>query len=186
MSGIHVMIDLETWGTAPGSALRAIGACVFSPYSEPEDPRLRFYRNITRGSCELRGLTVDPDTVAWWATQPEAARAALEFNQVPLVLAIEAFHRWFAEVDGRYVWCHGAGFDAVLWQAAAQACNIAVLWKYSNIRDTRTCFHLARLNPRTVPRTSTAHHALDDALHQAACVALAYHRLGVRPAGTDY
>jgi hypothetical protein len=28
---IHVMLDLETWGTEPGCDLRSIGACVFDP-----------------------------------------------------------------------------------------------------------------------------------------------------------
>lgn len=31
MSVTHVMLDLETWGTAPGCDIRSIGACVFDP-----------------------------------------------------------------------------------------------------------------------------------------------------------
>lgn len=31
MTTIHIMIDLETWGTEPGSDIRSIGACVFDP-----------------------------------------------------------------------------------------------------------------------------------------------------------
>lgn len=31
---IHVMLDLETWGTAPGHDLRSIGACVFDPLAD--------------------------------------------------------------------------------------------------------------------------------------------------------
>ena len=29
-----VMLDLETWGTRPGCAIRSIGACVFNPNGE--------------------------------------------------------------------------------------------------------------------------------------------------------
>lgn len=58
-----VMLDLETWGTAPGSALRSIGACTFIP-ATGETPQT-FYRNITRASCEAVGLAVDPETVKW-------------------------------------------------------------------------------------------------------------------------
>jgi hypothetical protein len=183
---VHVMLDLESWGTAPGSALRAIGACVFSPYCQAVDPRLKFYRNIARASCEQRGLTVDPQTEEWWHQQSAEAKHALELDQVPLILVIEAFHRWFEAVDGTYIWSHGAGFDVVLWECAARACNITAPWKYWNVRDTRTAFHLARINPKAVERTSTAHHALDDARHQAACVTLAYAKLGIPPAGAAF
>lgn len=30
---IHIMLDLETWGTRPGCEIRSIGACVFDPVS---------------------------------------------------------------------------------------------------------------------------------------------------------
>lgn len=33
MTQIHIMLDLETWGTTPGSDIRSIGACVFDPVS---------------------------------------------------------------------------------------------------------------------------------------------------------
>lgn len=31
MNALHIMVDLETWGTTPGSDIRSIGACVFDP-----------------------------------------------------------------------------------------------------------------------------------------------------------
>lgn len=33
MTAIHIMLDLETWGTRPGNDIRSIGACVFDPIS---------------------------------------------------------------------------------------------------------------------------------------------------------
>ena len=33
----NVMLDLETWGTAPGSALRSIGAVMFDPHERREE-----------------------------------------------------------------------------------------------------------------------------------------------------
>lgn len=32
MTAIHIMLDLETWGTRPGCDIRSIGACVFDPH----------------------------------------------------------------------------------------------------------------------------------------------------------
>jgi hypothetical protein len=69
MGGVHVMLDLETWGTSPGSALRSVGAVTFSPYGEPGFTEAAFYANIDRHSCVLAGMTIDPAIVDWWSRQ---------------------------------------------------------------------------------------------------------------------
>ena len=53
-----VMLDLETWGTMPGSALRSIGAITFDPYGNDGFVEASFYRNIDHVSCERAGLKV--------------------------------------------------------------------------------------------------------------------------------
>lgn len=72
---MDVMIDLETLGTAPGSAIVAIGAVAFDPASRelgaPATCR------ITAASCQHFGLTIDADTVEWWLKQSDAARSEL-------------------------------------------------------------------------------------------------------------
>ena len=55
---VHVMLDLESWGTLPGSALRSIGATTFSPYGDCHTEKT-FYANIDRESCECAGLVVN-------------------------------------------------------------------------------------------------------------------------------
>lgn len=179
---IHVMLDLETWGTSPGSALRSIGAVTFSPYGHEYFPERTFYANIDRGSCEAVGLKVDPKTVEWWSQQSREAADALAKEQRVLHDAVMAFNEWWRDVDGTYVWSNGANFDEVLWRSACQAVGRDVPWKYWNVRDTRTCWHLARLNPKTIPRAGIAHDALADARHQALCVTKAYAALNVKEA----
>jgi hypothetical protein len=178
---IHVMIDLETWGTAPGSALRSIGAVTFDPYGEPHQEK-SFYANIDRASCEKVGLTVDPETVAWWSRQSREAEDALVREPQALLDVAKAFGTWWRDNGATYVWSNGANFDEVLWRIAAAAVTYSVPWKYWNVRDTRTCWHLARLNPKTIPQAGVAHNALADARHQALCVTRAYAILGVKPA----
>lgn len=34
---MHIMLDLETWGTEPGCDIRSIGACVFAPHTRRSD-----------------------------------------------------------------------------------------------------------------------------------------------------
>lgn len=172
---MHVMLDLETWGTRPGSALRSIGAVLFDLDMKNVDGT--FYRNINKDSCVINGLTVDPDTVAWWGRQSPAASAALEKDQKLLIEVVREFHDWFREVRGRYIWCQGGNFDEPLWTAAARAVDQAIPWKFWDVRCTRTIYAIADFDQRSVPRAGTAHNALDDAAHQARCVQLAWAKL---------
>lgn len=177
---VHIMLDLETWGTLPGSALRSIGAVTFSPYGEPHAEQT-FYANIDRASCEAVGLVVNQDTADWWAGQPYQAQLRLEENQRPLRDVVHDFALWWLSVLGTYVWSNGANFDEVLWRMAAERVDHGTPWKYWNVRDTRTCWHLARVNPKNVPFEGVQHDAIADARHQARCVTQAYARLGIMP-----
>jgi hypothetical protein len=178
---VHVMLDLETWGTLPGSALRSIGAVTFSPYGEPHDEKT-FYANIDRASCEAAGLLIELDTVAWWLNQSAAAQARLNDNCRSLREVALEFAVWWRQIGATYVWSNGANFDEVLWRVACRRLGLDVPWKYCNVRDTRTCWHLARLNHKAVPFEGTEHDAIADARHQAKCVMQAYAKLSVKPA----
>jgi hypothetical protein len=112
----HVMFDLETFGTKPGSVLRSIGAAVFD--LDTGDVFSTFYKNIDRASCEAIGLTVDPATEAWWSQQSQEARDALLTNPRHFGEVATTFHTWFRENGGVQIWCQGANFDSVLWEAA--------------------------------------------------------------------
>lgn len=177
---VHVMIDLETWGTAPGSALRSIGAVTFSPYGEAHQEQT-FYSNIDRESCELVGLKIDPGTESWWRGQSIEAQDRLLDNCRDLRDVMRDFAKWWTGVGGTYVWSNGANFDEVLWRVAAECFSYGAPWKYWNVRDTRTCWHLARINPKSVKFEGTQHDAIADARHQAKCVTSAYEALGITP-----
>lgn len=185
MAETHIMVDLETWGTAPGSDLRSIGAVVFDPHAGTIGPK--FYCNIRGG--EDFGLVRDPDTVAWWADQSEAARAVLEKDQEHIADALVYFdHWWFAQQGGkatrdRYArfWANGSHFDFVLLEAAFRAVFNAdgsepyeelMPWSYRSPRDCKTAWDMA--GGVDLPFVGTEHYALDDAIHQARCVIEAY------------
>ncbi len=159
----HIMFDLETFGTAPGSVLRSIGAAVFNP--QTGETGETFYRNIDRQSCEDLGLKIDPRTEKWWSEQAKEAQDALLQNCVPMRDVVMDFHKWFQSVRGEQIWCQGANFDSVLWQSVADVCGSFVPWKFWNVRDTRTVYEVAGFDPRTLPREGTYHNALDDSLY---------------------
>lgn len=176
----HVMVDIETLGTAPGSVILSIGACVF----DSEGTTHEFEAVIDPRDAVKYGLTIDPDTVCWWAGQSEEARRAVFLPKddpklFPLSEALWRFSEWFrsAWVNGQQVWCHGATFDVPLLDAAYRACGLAAPWGYNQARCTRTLYELADVWP---DRTRGVHHnALNDAKVQAQAAIEAHRQLGL-------
>lgn len=172
---MNVMMDLETWGTAPGAALRSIGAVFFDPYGTTTGEE--FYLNISEDSCLRLGLHKDPDTVLWWQNQSKEARQSLLHDPVPVEEVVIAFHEWFRKNKGMWIWSQGASFDVVLWEEVGRRLRNPAPWKFWDVRDTRTAYEMGRFDPRSIKRRGTYHNALDDAKHQAACVQAAYRRI---------
>lgn len=178
----HIMLDLETMGTRPGSALVALGACAFDPNGELGEAPPRFYKTISLASCQAAGLRVDAGTVMWWLQQEAAPRAALAKDPRPVGQVLKEFAEWFEQEQGVHLWGHGASFDPVLVESAMWACGLQCPWKFYNFRDTRTLFALADAKGLgwMPERAGTHHNALDDALHQARAVQAALKYLGLK------
>jgi hypothetical protein len=171
----NVMLDLETFGTRPGAALRSIGAVMFDPNSG--EIGTEFYANISDASCREAGLHVDPETVKWWAKQNQRAQDALLIKQRTLTEVALEFEAWWRKNRAVFVWSHGANFDEPIWSAAMYAIGRKVPWKYWDARCTRTVYDVTGFDPRSVRRAGTYHNALDDARHQAVCVQRAYAKI---------
>lgn len=163
----HVMLDLETLGIQPGSAVVQIGAVDFDLNGNMGEG---FNANISPRSCGEAGLTFDPDTICWWMGQPDAARSSVFTKAAPSLRAgIGRFNDWMNHVNGSIVWGNGAGFDNVLLSCAYHKLGMTRPWHYRNDRDMRTLTSLAKLMSIDVPwqRVGTLHVALDDAKTQA-------------------
>lgn len=186
MNTTHIMVDLETWGTTPGSDIRSIGAVVFDPitgtlgdefYVAVENPAGR-WRNgefDTTLNGRMYPLTRDPSTVQWWSEQSDAAQAAFG-NRVDLKLGLARFSDWWADKPSEATfWAHGPHFDEAILAACYRATGLPVPWHYRAPRDTRTIYEAA--GGVDLPFEGTEHNALDDAKHQARCVIEAYRRL---------
>lgn len=166
----HVMLDLETFGTKPGVILRSIGAVEFEL-----DGTLgkKIYANIDRASCEAAGLVADPRTEQWWSEQSKASQEALLVDPKPLKDVVTSFASWFGKQGAVCVWGHGAAFDPVIFEAAANAVGVEVPWKFWNVRDTRTVFDLFGFDTSGSKRDGVYHNALDDAVFQTKCLCAA-------------
>lgn len=172
------MLDLETFGKTPGCAIRSVGAVMFDPTSEKLGEE--FYANVTRESCEERGLTADADTVKWWDSQSDEARSVLDENQRTLGDVLVSFRKFWIGAGAVRVWSQGANFDQPIIEEAMRRLAVGVPWKFWDSRCTRTAYGMAGLATWDMPKNrGVAHYALDDARHQARCVQLAYRRLKI-------
>lgn len=169
-SETHIMVDLETLGTEPGSVILSIGAVHFCHGEILHS----FQATVTPESCVALGLKADPGTMMWWLKQSDAARQALLDGQqgaAAIVAVLDDFKRWLAQrAEGDWgrvkLWSNGASFDGVLLAAAYRMAGLQTPWKYSGERCYRT---VKALHPEVeeTAREGTHHDALADATHQA-------------------
>lgn len=166
----HVMIDLETLGTQPGSVILSIGAVLFDPAkSVSECLGAEFYCVVNRQSCEAAKLEVSQDTLDWWTKQSDEARKVLNESLGESSTAIGMALTQLAEFipEGAKVWSNGANFDQPLLDVAYNRCGVALPWKYWNSRCYRTIVALHSGEKAIRPPTVCAHNALEDAKWQA-------------------
>lgn len=158
----HCMLDLETWGTAPGSALRSIGAVMFELDGQIGP---KCYANIATAPQEGK-LDFDQKTIDWWNDQRDEAKGLLEGDQRHPAEVIDMFHQGFIANGGRYLWGNGANFDPVLWESFCRAFDQKVPWGFWNVRCCRTWCAAHDFNAKSVSFVGVKHYALDDCLHQ--------------------
>ena len=152
------MIDIEGLGTGPDAAILTIAAQSFDPFGTGHYDR-HYYARITLESQENR--RIQDDTLAWWATQPEAqAEAFADDNRIPLDQALDELYRLAWQHD--YIWAQGPTYDINILEHAYKSYNKTQPWQFYRIRDSRTVLSLWPGRP--VPPTS--HHALEDTRKQ--------------------
>ena len=157
----QIMLDLETLGNGPKSAIIAIGAVKFSPAGGGMHD---FYCTIDPEDAVREGLKMDAGTVMWWMQQSEQARKAFTNPGLSLRSALQAFREWYGSKETP-VWGNGASFDNVILGNAYKAIGESQPWKFWNDRCYRT---VKSMYPHIkLKRVGTYHNALDDAKSQA-------------------
>jgi hypothetical protein len=183
----HLMIDIETLGTQPGSVIASIGAVFFDPATGEQGAEFEMLISVEK-SKEM-GFISDASTESWWSNQSAAAQEQLKGTLSPDYVLGE-FHKFVlshCERDKVKVWGNGASFDPVLIEAAFHKVNeyvgfvVEPPFKYWNIRDVRTIVDLGReigFDPKKqMPFDGVPHSALADAKHQAKYVSAIWGRL---------
>lgn len=178
---LHVMLDLETMGVTPGSAVLSIGACRFE-LGESLNPYPTFYRAINLETCLLRGLRIEADTVKWWVQQSTDAKAVFsDPESVDLALALDAFTEWWGDRPD-CIWGNSISFDGGILGAAYRACGLTPPWAFHRERCYRTIMALPGVKEATasVKNIGVAHNALDDAVNQAYKLRAAWNHLQLK------
>jgi hypothetical protein len=170
---VHIMVDIETLGTRPGAVVLS---AAFVRFTDEAHMTL----NLSIPDQEALGLEKDESTCAWWRDQEAkhpGAWAAATSNPMSLSIALSYIGKWLdwaCQGDEMQLWCHGATFDAPLLGEIYRRAGIRCPWNFWSIRDTRTLYDLALINPKdyAIP---PPHIALNDAIGQtrAANAALA-------------
>lgn len=160
----NIMIDVETLGVRPGSVILSIGAVAFDAVKITG----RYHKNINTKTCLEAGLETDPETLAWWQDQDEAARQVITKAATtgePIASTLWDFRNWFHR-NGKLAWGNGADFDLPIVSEAFRRCGLGLApWHSYNSRCYRT---LKNLRPDIqIVRVGMHHDALSDAESQA-------------------
>ena len=171
---IHAMIDLETLHTTPQATVLTVGGVKFNPFDSSE-PHSEFYFKL---DVDSQNRDVSDDTIAWWGRQdPKVQEEAFSSaNRVSMETFLDSLPKWMVGVD--VLWGHGYGFDVTIMEDMLRQCSKPIPWQFWQVRDSRTLFALAKVDPRKAMQTDL-HNALADAYFQAKGVQMVYKELGV-------
>jgi 3' exoribonuclease, RNase T-like len=169
----HLMLDIETMGNEPYSAILSIAAVPFD-LATGEISELKFYRRVSLQSCLDLGLCVSADTINWWMGEElRNARNQLMCQKESLLgrvlVDFTSFVNLIFEANGTFeIWGNSARFDMGILGDAYRKAKIPPCWDFRNERDVRT---LVALNPNIKANyiyQGIAHDAHDDCLNQIA------------------
>ena len=174
-----IMIDLETMGVIPESAILVISAVAFEPLRRySQDP------NFTVDQLEILELRVDLEsqenrfidekTLQWWGKQDAAVIDDMfgDHGRISLHTALEQLTR-FVWNKGR-IWAQGIAFDIPILENAYKQCGMSVPWNYWQIRDSRTVLDLVQVD---LPPAS--HNSTEDCVRQIIGLQEALYGMGV-------
>ncbi len=171
MSKVHMMLDLETLGTRPGSIVLSVAALMF----DPADGKITAGTsdNIDIPAQMRMRMTVDDSTLEWWAGQPDAAWKAATRDPSAPAYVVKRITELVSKHAPDRIYAQGQDFDFPLFAALCRAVGAEVPWPHWRQRDTRTAYEEIGFDPKSVARTGTHHSAKDDCKHQIKCLQMA-------------
>ncbi len=173
----EVMIDIETASTSPNAAILTVGAVKFDRTKPLASPCESLYVRIDYNDAILKySLDVDEKTLDWWREQSKEVREEAfgddgSIARVKLEEGLSALSDFVK--DCKCVWANSPTFDCVILENAYKAANLAVPWKFWQLRDTRTVYDIAGVFLKDFTGV-TKHNALSDAVNQVKALHAAF------------
>lgn len=158
MKDVQITIDLETASLKPNAAIIQIAAVAWNANSKDLKSRPTIYDKsknpyIFNAYCDLRsclvkGMDFNADTIKWWASQSEEAKAAITNSDCelePIDKLIAHFFAWIEETkkalhaEKVYIWAQGTDMDITVLRTVSQMVGITdTPWEYCDVCDSRT------------------------------------------------
>lgn len=163
----HVMIDIETLGIKPTSAVIQMGFVAFHHENCETKIDYEVQFNIEPKYWLEKNRTVDSETIAWWFKQSDEARTNLfgEGRSMIEVLAqTNILMGGYLNNENSCIWSKG-GFDIVILENLFESYGFDCPWKYWQTRDLRTLLALTNVDFKR-EKNNIAHNALDDVRFQ--------------------
>lgn len=166
------MVDIETYGTKPGSIILSIGVVKFHrPNIWSSDKIETFYEEISINNSREYGFLQDQDTVDWWKIQDINP----PINGTKTVLQVmEQLTDWMNEQDPnkskRLIWAWPPKFDITMIEMYYDKLGMSAPWYHSQVNCARTLSKTVNgmgWKIKEVPPVGNHHNALDDATWQA-------------------
>lgn len=176
----NVMIDIETLGLMPGSAVTSIALVDFDLFTGEVHRQSHWY--VSQG--DLNDLVIELGTLNWWMDHDlKSELRPPEAKIKSLVGSLVHISRWIDH--STWVWCKGLHFDIPVLKWLYQKKGLKIPWNYRNLRDSRSIVDLAKSTPwmydePNPQKNMRPHNALNDALYQVQCLSGAVRALAER------
>ena len=171
----HLMIDIETMGNKPYSAILSIAAVEFD--MQTGKTGRTFNQHINLQSCFDIGLNVNADTVMWWLEQSEKAKKMiLQSDKIHIAEALQNFSNFLGS-STYHMWGNSASFDLGLLSNAYEKINLQTPWDFWNERCLRTLVFIDPLVKQNHVFEGVQHDGVTDCLNQIAYASKIYEKI---------
>jgi len=185
---LDLMIDLETLGITPDSAILTVGIAQFDIHSGEIGNTL--YRVIDLKTSLDYGFKINADTLYWWLEQSDDARRALvqEHNRESIEQAMMSIRSFIVGCNNPQhlrLWGNGPTFDNAMIRYTYEKVMLETFpipfWKDRCVRTVKAFYphNLWKKWQMENLRTGTFHNALDDAKYQVKYLCHILNALGV-------
>ena len=174
---VILMLDIETLATSSERAVVSQVALIGYDLEQDEYIPIRHHQFYPLDPQIKAGRVVDGDTIIWWMTQPEAARAHFvecasdDAEELPALL--KNLHMMCKDLIGNRpyeIYANSPNFDCTIMKSLFGDYGMQTPWDFRKERDLRTLCSMANINAKEVVKVPgfVAHNALWDCRQQIA------------------